>query len=214
LNVKGVKQNNITFVSKMACNTTKLANLYIVCLVCGIFGILFMFTGLIVHSSNGDVEHIYGFVETQCTLTAARVVSMPNCVPGGQYHIKTEYIAIWKREEDGSTVIEDPYAGKSTEDLASRDLDDYPLNVTQRCICNPNFVNTYPVIQGYVMCQLWKACVLDVDMIIDKQNNSGGYLTASYTLLILGGVVIILSIIVFIAVFFIIRRMDNRYIVI
>ncbi len=69
-------------------------------------------------------------------------------------------------------------------------MNDFPLNVTMQCMCDPSVLDSYP----NVNCQLSNACLLDVSMVEYMKVAGGVYSYSGDALLANGALTLILAI--------------------
>lgn len=87
-------------------------------------------------------------------------------------------------------MVQNPFALKAARDLAERDLNDYPLNVTFPCWCNPDYMDPFPSLT----CSFNDACFMDVQLGEYMKKVGGVYGYGGDTLLAIGSLVLILGI--------------------
>jgi len=144
--------------------------------------------GITIVSTPYDFENLPYFADTQCTPSAVLVVKMPLCdatsdAEGGTNYYD-EYVAIWKCQETGATILENPFAGNRQEQIAKNSINDFPLQVTQNVSCNTkNPPIQYPGWKNFFQCQVWNTCFFDTDMIEDLQANAYDRYQRGYHLL-------------------------------
>lgn len=137
---------------------------------------------------------ISGYVPANCTLSLGQTDACPR---GG-------YASVWRRTEDGSSVVASPFSLKMTKDLAERDLNNYPLNVTMPCMCNPSRADPYPSIT----CNFDDACMMDVASVNYVQKIGGVYAVAGNTLCAIGAFCLLFSLI---GIILILMLFNERY---
>lgn len=135
-----------------------------------------------------DFENLPYFAPTTCTPINVTVVKMFNCDEmkteyGTTY--QSEWIAIWKCQETGASLVEHPFAANPQESIAKNDVNDYPLNVLQDITCNTRVpALQYPGWSNFFGCQVWSTCFFDIDMIEDLQQNAQSRYNRGYHFLI------------------------------
>ncbi len=95
---------------------------------------------------------VANFVPAACTLTSVSVMKCPST---------SQWTAVWLRQETAGTAIQNPFAFRATRALAEADMNDYPLNVTMQCMCDPSIHDSFP----FVNCESVNACLLDLSMV-------------------------------------------------
>ncbi len=112
-----------------------------------------MAIGVRLRTDASNAKTMAGYALSKCTLVQSQVVE---CPLGG-------FVAVWKRQETGSSVLVGPFALHLTRALAQARLDDYPVGngTTYDCMCNAYYVDPFPVIN----CKFMDACMLDVPMV-------------------------------------------------
>jgi hypothetical protein len=138
---------------------------------------LLLIAGITIVATPYDFENLPYFADTQCTPVSVTVVKMPLCDvvidSEGSRDYYDEYGAIWKCQETGATIMENPFAGNRQQKIAENSINDFPLQVTQNVSCNTkNPPIQYPGWTNFFQCQVWNVCFFDTDMIEDLQANS------------------------------------------
>ncbi len=133
-----------------------------------------------------------GYVRTTCTLQLGQVDACPR---GG-------WSAVWKRQEDGTSVVPCPFSLKTIQDLAQRDLNNYPLNVTLPCMCNPNSMDPYPALT----CNFNDACFMEVPTVEYVQKMGGVYTITGNAACAIGSFILIFSIVSLVLVIILLRH--------
>lgn len=140
----------------------------------------------------GDVENLPNFAVRNCTVSAVQVTTLTDCgVNGGDYGppYYDEWIAVWKCQETGASIVENPFSSRISASSASRDQADYPIGASQAVMCNtvdppvlyPN--SDYTQATG---CQVWSTCFFDVQMIQYMMANSESDRKRGFILLFTG----------------------------
>ena len=124
-----------------------------------------------------DYSNLPNFKNATCTPAAVTTIKLDQCYTSsdaeGGSTIASEWIAVWKCQETGACVVEDPFAAVGSQTVADNSNNDYPLGVTQDVYCNTvNLPSAYPNVVNYNQCQVWNACFFDVPMILDLQANA------------------------------------------
>lgn len=133
-----------------------------------------------IRRDSSQTMSLSGYRRTMCTLAFGLVNTCPK--NGGS-------VAVWKRIEDGTSVISSPFSLKSTVDLAKRDLDNYPLNVTFPCYCNPNSMDPYPALT----CNFNDACFLEIETVYYVQRVGGLYTISGNATCAIGSLYLVFS---------------------
>lgn len=151
------------------------------------FVLLMLSVGLLVvgnrlHLDAQSVMQLPNYQLQNCTLLETRVNTCPK---GG-------FVAVWKRKEGGeNSVVQNPFALKQTQDLAERDTNDFPFNVTFPCWCDPNYMDPYPSLT----CNFNDACMMDVPMGAYMKKVGGVYGYGGDTLLAIGSLTLIMGVV-------------------
>jgi hypothetical protein len=119
-----------------------------------------------------------GYTRTKCTLVQVRVGECPN---GGGF------IAIWKRQETGGSVVESPFALRTTLALAETNVNDYPLNATYDCMCNGFYIDPFPMLN----CNFNDACMLDTRVVDYMQHVGTPYSYSGDALVVIGALLLV-----------------------
>jgi len=124
-----------------------------------------------------DYDNLPNFGNSSCTPTAVTTIKLDNCFvttdAEGSTSAHSEWIAVWKCQETGASIVEDPFSAVNSQTVADNSNNDYPLGVAQDVYCNKvNLPITYPNVVNFNQCQVWNACFFDVSMIIDLQANA------------------------------------------
>lgn len=157
-----------------------------------IASLIVLIIGGITISYAGDVENLPNFAIANCTVSAVQVATLAGCAfnpndYGPSYY--DEWIAVWQCRETGASIVEDPFSSRFSPNSASRDRNDYPLNVSQVVMCNtvnppvmyPNADHTRAT-----GCQVWSTCFFDVDMVKYMQLNGVSDRQRGFVLLFTG----------------------------
>jgi hypothetical protein len=145
-------------------------------IVTGLAFVAVLVAGITIVATPYDFANLPYFEQTQCTPVAVTVVKMPLCDVvsdefGTEYY--DEYVAIWKCNETGASILENPFSGNRQESIAQNNANNYPLNIIQNVSCNSkNLPIAYPGWKNFFQCQVWNTCFFDTDMIEDLQINS------------------------------------------
>jgi len=135
--------------------------------------------GVRVQQDAGTVPLIGGFTLAECSLSGAQVVG---CVTGG-------YVAVWKRAENGASIVEGPFSVRSTMERAENDLTAYPnATGTVPCMCpDPAITAFYPNVE----CSLRNVCMLEVRLVQNMQLVDQIYGYTGATLLAIGSLTLV-----------------------
>lgn len=122
----------------------------------------------------GDHKNMKDFGEYTCTLHDVTVVKMNKCACSGSVMgtVCTDgYAAMWNVTLDsgitdkGFSAITSPSDYKLSKDKATELLKLYSMGSAVPCMCNFHTLAVYPVITRQFHCDIWSACVFDIEVI-------------------------------------------------
>ena len=122
-------------------------------------------------------------------MVESSVVKLKNCL-AGEYGYISEYIAVWKDKNTGFTVIQDPSSSQQYKNVVIKKSEIYnPLPTNEiPCMCNEKIVKQYPKTNDLYDCDVWGACILDLDFVKNHQQNSEKNAKIGKTLTAFGGI--------------------------
>jgi hypothetical protein len=109
-----------------------------------------------------------GFALSNCSLAKSQVVRYQNC----------GYTALWQNEDAiASTVMTSPFSVTTSQSLAEKEADNYPLNTALPCMCSSELKTTFPATFNHDShCNIWGAtCYLDTKLVGYIQKSSAKY---------------------------------------
>jgi hypothetical protein len=171
-----------------------------------VFGIALSAMGARLRNDVGGTQMMEGYAKTVCTLTAVTVEQCPT--NGG-------WATVWRRGETGGSIVKNPFALHETRDLAERSMNDFPFppaggggatttgtpiatgsvntstsTSSYECMCNPNYVDPYPVLN----CRFNDVCFMDVNAVQYMQRVGQPYGYSGDALVIIGSFTIVTSV--------------------
>ena len=143
-----------------------------------ILSIALLAMGSRLQTDSAPVHLMSGYTPSLCTLDAVQVNRCPRT---------GEFVAVWRRTEDEGSVLESPFSFRSSQDLAVRDMNNFPFNETMNCMCNTNLIDPFPALT----CTFGDACFLDVPAVNYIQTVGFVYSYSAATLLGVGSILIV-----------------------
>jgi hypothetical protein len=131
-----------------------------------IFGIGAFLVGTFLIIDATDISNFPTFAKTNCTLTKAQIVEIPDC----------GFIVIWS--SGGFSAIESPFSVVSSRLQAVARSVDYPLLTPLECFCSQDSTlqPSFPSVSSLSdQCGIWGGCMLNVKMTEYIQSDGARY---------------------------------------
>jgi hypothetical protein len=154
-----------------------------------IFGSLLIAGGTWLNYTRYSTGSVSGYTLQNCSLTGVLVKRCRNL-----------WVAVW-REAQGFSIVQNPFSGRSTEDLALRDSQAFPLNNTFPCMGGKN-PRTFPEINcddSSVI--ITSVAMLDTSLVNWMEQVNPVVNQSGDVLLALGSLILIFAILGFVLVF-------------